>query len=94
MLGRGLGLLEDAVADLGAGQALPGETAFKLYDTYGFPLDLTQDALRARYIDVETDGFDAAMARTTGRGAQSLVRIRRGGHRRSLVRRAGRVWGN
>ena len=42
---------------------LPGETAFKLYDTYGFPLDLTQDALRARNIDVDTDGFDAAMAR-------------------------------
>jgi len=63
MLGRGLSLLEEATAELSEGQALPGETAFKLYDTYGFPLDLTQDALRARNIDVDTEGFDAAMAK-------------------------------
>ena len=42
---------------------LPGDTAFKLYDTYGFPLDLTEDALRARGITVDTKGFDAAMER-------------------------------
>jgi alanyl-tRNA synthetase len=60
-LGRGLGLLEDAVAGLKDGEALPGETAFKLYDTYGFPLDLTQDALRAKGLEVDTSGFDAAM---------------------------------
>ena len=42
---------------------LPGETAFKLYDTYGFPLDLTEDALRARGVTVDTKGFDAAMER-------------------------------
>ena len=46
-----------------AGAALPGETAFKLYDTFGFPLDLTEDALRARGMTVDTAGFEAAMAR-------------------------------
>jgi len=60
-LDRGLKLLDDASADLSTGDTLPGETAFKLYDTYGFPLDLTQDALRAKEIEVDTDGFDAAM---------------------------------
>ncbi len=48
---------------LGSGQNLSGETAFRLYDTFGFPLDLTQDALRARGIGVDLDGFNAAMAR-------------------------------
>ncbi|TRO89457.1 alanine--tRNA ligase [Glycocaulis profundi] len=62
-LGRGLGLLEDAVSGLGEGEALPGETAFKLYDTYGFPLDLTQDALRAKGLSVDEAGFNAAMDR-------------------------------
>jgi len=62
-LARGLGLLDDAAADLGSGDSLAGETAFKLYDTYGFPLDLTQDALRARGVSVDVDGFNAAMAR-------------------------------
>jgi alanyl-tRNA synthetase len=62
-LERGLRLLEEATADLSAGGELPGETAFKLYDTYGFPLDLTQDALRARGMTVDVAGFDAAMAR-------------------------------
>ena len=62
-LERGLGLLNEATAELSDGDALEGETAFKLYDTYGFPLDLTQDALRARNIDVDTDGFNAAMER-------------------------------
>ncbi|MCA0399668.1 MAG: alanine--tRNA ligase [Proteobacteria bacterium] len=62
-LERGLALLENEAAPLVAGQKLAGETAFRLYDTYGFPLDLTQDALRARQIGVDTDGFNAAMAR-------------------------------
>ncbi len=62
-LERGLGLLADATADLSEGDRLNGETAFKLYDTYGFPLDLTQDALRARGIGVDTDVFSAAMER-------------------------------
>ena len=60
---RGLRLLEDEVARLGAGQALPGEVAFKLYDTYGFPFDLTEDALRAQGRAVDRAGFDRAMAR-------------------------------
>ena len=62
MLTRGLRLLDEETASLGDGATLAGDVAFKLYDTYGFPLDLTQDALRARNIDVDTDGFDAAMA--------------------------------
>ncbi|PSH69700.1 alanine--tRNA ligase [Phyllobacterium brassicacearum] len=62
-LERGLGLLGDATENLSDGDKLDGETAFKLYDTYGFPLDLTQDALRQRGIAVDTDGFDAAMER-------------------------------
>jgi alanyl-tRNA synthetase len=62
-LERGLRLLEEATADLGAGGELPGTTAFRLYDTYGFPLDLTQDALRARGMTVDLAGFDAAMER-------------------------------
>lgn len=60
-LARGLTLLDDAAKDLTAGQSLKGEVAFTLYDTYGFPLDLTQDALRARGVTVDTEGFDAAM---------------------------------
>jgi alanyl-tRNA synthetase len=62
-LARGLGLLSDATETLGEGDRLDGETAFKLYDTYGFPLDLTQDALRQRGIAVDLDGFDTAMQR-------------------------------
>ncbi|WP_181702281.1 alanine--tRNA ligase [Chthonobacter albigriseus] len=62
-LARGLGLLEEATGTMSAGQSLDGETAFKLYDTYGFPLDLTQDALKARGIDVDTAGFATAMER-------------------------------
>jgi alanyl-tRNA synthetase len=62
-LGRGMGLLDEATANLAAGGVLDGETAFKLYDTYGFPLDLTQDAVRAKGITVDTDGFDVAMDR-------------------------------
>ncbi len=60
-LGRGTALLEEATADLSKGDKLDGRTAFTLYDTYGFPLDLTQDALRAKGIEVDTDGFDVAM---------------------------------
>ena len=61
-LDRGLKLLDDELAALPEGAALPGQSAFKLYDTYGFPLDLTQDALREKGRSVDTDGFDAAMA--------------------------------
>ncbi|NGN39632.1 alanine--tRNA ligase [Mesorhizobium sp. CGMCC 1.15528] len=62
-LARGLGLLADATETLGDGDMLDGETAFKLYDTYGFPLDLTQDALRQRNISVNLAGFTEAMER-------------------------------
>jgi len=61
-LDRGLKLLDDELAGLPDDAALPGEAAFKLYDTYGFPLDLTQDALREKGRSVDTDGFDTAMA--------------------------------
>jgi alanyl-tRNA synthetase len=61
-LDRGLRLLDEELADLPEGSALPGQTAFKLYDTFGFPLDLTQDALREKGRTVETQGFDSAMA--------------------------------
>ena len=67
-LGRGLALLDEATDGLAEGGALPGETAFKLYDTYGFPLDLTQDVLRGRGLTVDTDGFDAAMEKQKATG--------------------------
>ena len=62
MLERGLKLLDEALAKLAPGAPLPGEVAFKLYDTYGFPLDLTEDALRAEGRSVDVAGFEAAMA--------------------------------
>ena len=61
-LANGIKLLDEATGALGEGGELPGETAFKLYDTFGFPYDLTEDALRARGIAVDRAGFDAAMA--------------------------------
>ncbi|HEY2069300.1 MAG TPA: alanine--tRNA ligase [Rhizomicrobium sp.] len=63
MLPRGSKLLDEASGSLRAGDHLSGEVAFKLYDTYGFPLDLTQDALKARGIGVDLQGFQAAMER-------------------------------
>ena len=62
-LDRGLKLLDDAIVPLGEGEELEGETAFKLYDTFGFPLDLTQDILHGQGRTVEIDGFNAAMER-------------------------------
>jgi alanyl-tRNA synthetase len=62
MLDRGLWLLSEETAQLGEGGILPGAVAFKLYDTYGFPLDLTQDALREQGRGVDVAGFEAAMA--------------------------------
>jgi alanyl-tRNA synthetase len=62
-LARGLSILDEESRRLPQGGTLPGEVAFKLYDTYGFPLDLTQDALRARGFMVDTAGFAAAMER-------------------------------
>ena len=60
---RGLQILDEESAKLGAGDVLSGDVAFKLHDTYGFPLDLTQDALRARKIKVDSEAFEAAMER-------------------------------
>jgi alanyl-tRNA synthetase len=62
LLDRGLGLLEQESGKLGDKGVLPGEVAFRLYDTYGFPLDLTQDALRGEGKSVDVAGFEAAMA--------------------------------
>jgi alanyl-tRNA synthetase len=62
-LGRGMALLDEATANLGEGGVLSGETAFKLSDTYGFPLDLTQDAIRAKGLTVDVEGYDAALKR-------------------------------
>ncbi len=62
-LERGLTILDDESRNLKAGDNLDGEVAFTLYDTYGFPLDLTQDALKSRGIGVDLAAFDAAMER-------------------------------
>ena len=71
LLERGLHLLAEETAKLGDQQALPGAVAFRLYDTYGFPLDLTQDALRDQGREVDLAGFESAMAeqRTRARAA-------------------------
>jgi alanyl-tRNA synthetase len=61
-LDKGLRLLDEATVGFSAGATLPGEVAFKLYDTFGFPYDLTEDALRTQDIAVDRAGFDAAMA--------------------------------
>ncbi len=60
-LGRGLSLLDEASASIKEGDELAGDIAFKLYDTYGFPVDLTEDILRSRGLGVDTNGFEAAM---------------------------------
>jgi alanyl-tRNA synthetase len=73
LLARGLKLLDEEEARLGAGSPLSGEVAFKLYDTYGFPLDLTEDVLRGRGRKVETPGFDKAMARQRDEARKSWV---------------------
>ncbi|MFQ3623096.1 MAG: alanine--tRNA ligase [Acetobacteraceae bacterium] len=67
MLERGLHLLAEETATLGHGVPLPGAVAFRLYDTYGFPLDLTQDALKAEGRGVDIEGFQAAMAEQRAR---------------------------
>ncbi len=69
-LERGLKLLEEESASLSKGQKLKGDAAFKLYDTFGFPLDLTQDILRGRGIEVDTVGFEECMD-----GQREMARI-------------------
>ena len=87
-LERGLAILDEETRGLRSGDRLKGETAFTLYDTYGFPLDLTQDALRPRGIAVDTDAFNAAMERQRDEGARVLDRLRRSRDRDRLVRTA------
>jgi alanyl-tRNA synthetase len=70
-LERGLSILDEASGGLGRGDRLNGEIAFTLYDTYGFPLDLTQDALRPRGVAVDVEGFEAAMERQRQRARAS-----------------------
>ncbi len=72
-LERGLRLLEEETSRLGPDDAFPGEIAFRLYDTYGFPLDLTQDVLRGQGRKVAVEGFDAAMARQREEARRSWV---------------------
>jgi alanyl-tRNA synthetase len=72
-LERGLRLLDEEEGRLGSGQDFPGEVAFRLYDTYGFPLDLTEDVLRGRGRKVAIAGFDAAMARQREDARKSWV---------------------
>ena len=62
-LQNGLKLLDEATAGMAAGATLPGDVAFKLYDTYGFPYDLTEDALRTQGLGIDRAGFDDGMAR-------------------------------
>ncbi len=66
-LDKGLKLLDEATANMRPGDILPGETAFRLYDTYGFPYDLTEDALRAQGLGIDAAGFEAAMAEQKAR---------------------------
>src|SRR5579863_3781910 len=72
-LERGLRLLDDEEARLASGQDFPGEVAFRLYDTFGFPLDLTEDVLRGRGRKVASAGFDAAMERQRAEARRSWV---------------------
>ena len=82
-LARGLSLLHDEVSALSKGQKLPGEVAFRLYDTYGFPVDLTADVLREKGLEVDVAGFEEAMARQqkasrsgwTGSGDEDVERL-------------------
>jgi alanyl-tRNA synthetase len=70
-LGRGMSILEESTAKLSSGGVLPGDVAFKLYDTYGFPLDLTQDAVRAKGLTVDVEGFEAEMAQQRARAREA-----------------------
>ena len=70
-LARGLAILEEKSASLSHGAMFDGETAFTLYDTYGFPLDLTQDALRSRGISVDLASFEDAMERQRAKARAS-----------------------
>jgi len=83
-LGRGLKLLEEETANLKKGGKLSGDAAFKLYDTYGFPLDLTQDILKGRGIEVDLAGFEKAME-----GQRDMARA---AHKGSGDTATGKIW--
>jgi len=83
-LERGLKLLDEETAKLSKGQKLAGDAAFKLYDTFGFPLDLTQDILRARGMEVDTDGFEKSME-----GQREMARS---AHKGSGDTATGKIW--
>ncbi len=70
-LDRGLLLLEDALANLGEAKVIPGEVVFKLYDTYGFPADLTADVVREREIGIDEEGFKAEMEKQRARAKEA-----------------------
>ena len=89
LLKNGLEILEEAREALKPGDELDGKIAFKLYDTYGFPLDLTQDALKATGNTVNVAVFNQEMERQRARGTQGLVRFRRIGDRGLMVRHQG-----
>src|SRR6478736_6507 len=72
-LARGLKLLDEASTGLQKGDQLKGDVAFKLYDTYGFPLDLTEESLRARGVQVDTEGFAAAMQKQKAEARASWI---------------------
>jgi alanyl-tRNA synthetase len=84
-LSNGLRLLDEATTTMAEGDTLPGETAFKLYDTFGFPYDLTEDALRPHGLSVDRAGFDGD-GRAEARRARRLEGLGRQGVRRDLVR--------
>ena len=87
-LDRGLTILDDKSATLKQGDMFDGETAFTLYDTFGFPLDLTQDALRNRGITVDTASFTDAMEKQKNQGPCGALLVRRDRDRGGLVRAA------
>ncbi|ESQ75201.1 alanine--tRNA ligase [Asticcacaulis sp. AC402] len=70
-LGRGISLLDEAVGDLKSGDVLGGDVAFKLHDTYGFPVDLTQDAVRAKGLTVDVDTYNILMKEQKERGRKN-----------------------
>ncbi|MBR6675240.1 MAG: alanine--tRNA ligase, partial [Alphaproteobacteria bacterium] len=70
-LDAGLKLLDAETASMNSGDTLAGEVAFRLYDTYGFPLDLTQDALRGKGMHVDTAGFETAMEKQRAEARKS-----------------------
>ena len=87
-LDRGLKLLDEETAGMAAGATLSGATAFKLYDTFGFPYDLTEDALRTQGFTVDRAGFDAAMAEQKARRPRRVEGLGRQG----LATNSGSTW--